>query len=589
MGLAEYFSRHARVADVLDALSDAALFVGSTMKILHANAPAKALMPLNGAREPLSHVLELTSRNGDALALKALHDEGQAKFSQLLLRTKSQRGKAIPVELRVRKLRRGSVWIIRDLRETERMRQLLERQLRRDPVTQLLNRPALEGHIRRTLTNVRAGGEAALCVIGLDHFAPLNDNHGAGVGDSVLKKVGAAVQSCLGQGFELGRLGSDQYAVLVSGKPETAVALCEGILQHLHRLRLMVRIPPVVAQEVSVRATATVLPLDPAWTVEEVLAGVDAATRASKERARGGTHLVRPDDPALLQRREESAIMELLVSTLEQNSFRLYAQPIACVSTEDVGRVVKYEVLLRIPGDANTLLSPALFLPLAERLGVMPYLDREVFREAVQVVRGCPAIRIRADSGAAILTVNLSGQTVTDPAFADYAISLFEEFSVPPHAVAFEITESAAVSDLDLALSSCINKLRAAGCKFALDDFGAGYSSFAYLKRLPVEFLKIDGSLVRDITRNAIDRHLITMIASTAQSIGMQTVAEFVGERETLEILAEAGVDYAQGYLIGRPKPIQYDSRSGRTCVAPNCSECAFIEQVEVSSARCRN
>ncbi len=283
-------------------------------------------------------------------------------------------------------------------------------------------------------------------------------------------------------------------------------------------------------------------------TMDEVVRTADLACYMAKEKGRNRVQIHDPGDSELLHRFGEMAWVQRIHEALDDQRFCLYAQKIIPLGAErETGEHM--ELLLRLRNKDGCLVSPADFIPAAERYGLMPILDRWVVREAFKTLS-----QLVGGNRIATCAINLSGATFNDEKFIDYIQQQFDIYGIPPSMICFEITETSAIANLDSA-NCFIGILQQLGCRFSLDDFGSGMSSFAYLKHLPVDYLKIDGSFVKDMLDDPIDRAMIEMINRIGQVMGKRTIAEFVENDRILEALRAIGVDYAQGYGIGKPEP----------------------------------
>jgi len=282
-------------------------------------------------------------------------------------------------------------------------------------------------------------------------------------------------------------------------------------------------------------------------TLEALLVHADQAMYQAKAHGRNVVAIYQPDADFSAQVQRRLTSERLIRQALEQNGFVLYAQPILDLAT---GHIPHYELLLRMLDAGGDLLPPAAFLDVAERFGLIHQIDRWVVRQAIGLMA-----RLEQEGQQICLEVNLSARALTD---AELLVLLRRELAatgIDPHRLVFEITETAAIADIDAAMAF-VHEMKALGCRFALDDFGAGFSSFDRLKRLPVDYLKLDGSFIRNLPSDEEDRHLVKAMVDVARGLGKRTIAEFVENGETLEKLQESGVDYAQGYHVGRPRPI---------------------------------
>lgn len=381
----------------------------------------------------------------------------------------------------------------------------------------------------------------------LDNFQQANDSCGHAVGDALLKEIAELLLGKLRARDTLGRIGGDAFSLLLENCPERKarhiaesmiaairqVKFCLGGTQH--GLNASVGLVPVTAQCQDVR---------------QLLHQADLACSTAKRRNHGGVHIHVSNFDA--SERQQSPISHLarLREALDNDRLELYAQPIVALSAQ-AERPLHYELLLRLLGRHNEVISPEAFIPTAERYGLMRSIDRWVIQtalhDAAAVLNGCP------NSG---IIINLSGTSLNDNSLVDFVRGQLATSSVAAHRICFEITETAAINSL-IQAAQLIHAIKAMGCRFALDDFGSGLSSFAYLKHLPVDYLKIDGSFVRDMVEDSIDRAIVAAMNKVGHLMGIQTIAECVETAAIVEMLKSLGVDYAQGYSIGRPRPLQ--------------------------------
>jgi EAL domain-containing protein (putative c-di-GMP-specific phosphodiesterase class I) len=287
--------------------------------------------------------------------------------------------------------------------------------------------------------------------------------------------------------------------------------------------------------------------------MEETLRAADIACYMAKEKGRNRVQVYHPSDSELVQRVSEMAWVQRIRNGLDEGRFCLFAQEIRALNS-DASDGSHVELLLRLRDEHGKLVQPGSFMPAAERYGVMPLIDRWVIRNAFALL----AARLGASEPAGISScaINLSGATFGDDDFVDYVRRQFEIYPVPPEMICFEITETSAIANLPSA-KRLIQALKKLGCRFSLDDFGTGMSSFSYLKHLPVDVIKIDGGFITEMLNSKVDRAMVEMIVHLAKVMGKSTVAEFVESDEILCALREIGVDYAQGYAIGKPLPFE--------------------------------
>jgi diguanylate cyclase (GGDEF)-like protein len=431
--------------------------------------------------------------------------------------------------------------------ELRRSRDHLQHLATHDSLTDLPNRRALEASLDRLVTSSRQRGlHGAVAVIDLDGFKYVNDSRGHAVGDTLLVKVSELLRQTLRPRDVLGRLGGDEFAVLLADTdPEQAEAVGQRILMALRNGVLLAEGGRAVRTTASIGLA--VFGPDTQVSGEQLLVDADIAMYDAKEAGRDRMALSGGSDPHQVDLRERHAWLERVRDALENDRFVLHGQPIVDLAT---GEVSRHELLLRMVNEDGTLVPPAAFLGVAERAGVIGTIDRWVLARACAMLREAQLAGDRP-----VYSVNLSGPSVGDREVLEL---LENELATLPHprgALLLEVTETAAVGDLERAREFA-DRLQSLGCSLALDDFGSGYGSFAYLKQLPFDVLKIDGQFVRELVVSQEDQAVVTALVTIAQALGKQTVAEFVEDAETFDLLRTIGVDQAQGYFIGRPGPL---------------------------------
>ena len=428
-----------------------------------------------------------------------------------------------------------------DITERKRMEESLHHLADHDSLTGLWNRRRFTEELERRLAWCRRYAEDAVLVeLDLDNFKLVNDALGHAAGDEVLRRVAEALALRVRPGDSLCRVGGDEFAVLLVGvTPAEAERRAQEICAAIRPCAMVASGHPVHA---TVSAGAVSL-ADYAGSAQEIFIAADLAMyeakRSGRNRAvhhRGDTHGMRTVNEGLrlAARLREAIASERLV---------IYAQPI--FDLQD-GTLVMHELLVRMIGEDGGLVAPGVFLSVAERFGLMRDLDRWMIERAAELAGARPGVR---------LAVNLSGRSLTDAELADHIEDVFSRHGAAPSQLIFEVTETEAIANIEQA-QRLGKRLRAIGCEFALDDFGAGFSSFAYLKALPLDYLKIDGEFVRELLVNPTDRLLVRALQDVASGMGKRTVAEFVSDEPTRELLRELGVDYGQGFHLGHPLPV---------------------------------
>ena len=441
----------------------------------------------------------------------------------------------------------GVVLVFHDVSEQRRMSGEMTYRATHDALTGLVNRAEFETRLQRLLRKSHdEQSEHALFYIDLDQFKLVNDACGHAVGDQLLQQVSKLLAEAIRARDTLARLGGDEFAIILEHCTQAQAKLvAQKICDRMEVFRFMHE-----DRRFRIGTSIGLVPVDRRWTdTAAIQQAADTSCYAAKEAGRNRVHVWFDSDVAMQARHLEIQWTSRIERALDEGGFVLFAQRIEPLKASSAG--LHAEVLLRLKNDDGSLVPPGAFLPAAERFRLISRIDRWVLSQALEWLQGLPE-----PQRVACLSVNLSGQSVGDRAFHAWATELLGGVG---HGICgqlcLEITETAAVTNLGDA-AVFIRQVRAAGVKVALDDFGAGASSFGYLKSLPVDYLKIDGQFVRDLVSDALDDAAVRCFVDVARVVGVQTVAEFVEEPAVLRRLGEIGVDFAQGYLLHRPAPL---------------------------------
>jgi diguanylate cyclase (GGDEF)-like protein/PAS domain S-box-containing protein len=433
---------------------------------------------------------------------------------------------------------------LQDIDGRKSLESQLEHLADHDPLTGLYNRRRFARELARQLAYARRyGGRGAVLMVDVDDLKRINDRFGHAVGDELIAGVAALLRERLRSTDVLGRMGGDEFAVLV---PNTTVEAAEALAAELGRVVREESGHASAAVGSAAAVTASIglafFDADDELSGRDVLVAADHAMYAAKEGGRNrfasqselgeGAGAMRLTWPGRIRR------------ALEHDLFELHAQPVIDLQT---GEVCQHELLIRLPGDDDELILPGAFLYTAERFGMAAELDRWVVANAAALLGGA--------SDELRLEVNLSAESLGDAELPLFVEQQLSDAGIDPARLIFEVTETAAISNLAQA-RAFVQRLTGLGCGFALDDFGAGFGSFYYLKHLPLDYLKIDGEFVRNLPSSQIDQVLVASVVQIARGLGKQTIAEFVGDADTVDLLRALGVDYAQGFYTGRPLPV---------------------------------
>ncbi|MET3130277.1 diguanylate cyclase (GGDEF)-like protein/PAS domain S-box-containing protein [Oxalobacteraceae bacterium GrIS 1.11] len=513
-------------------------------------------------RSTLRLVDEFSGEEMEHVAVKCLQQRqaiGVSSHSQLVTRD----GRRIAVEESAAPIWSrdgailGAVVVFRDVSHERKLSQQLSWQASHDALTGLINRREFESQVATALHSAKQQGHVhALLYMDLDQFKIINDTCGHGAGDALLQALAKMLQTRMRDSDVLARLGGDELGVLLPHCPPAhAQVIADQLRQSIRQFRF---VWDTHSFELGVSIGLVEIDHD-SKSMTELLIAADQACYQAKEQGRNRIHVYRESDLMLAKRHGEMMWVSRLNEAFELHYFRLYAMPIVHLRQQSE---THDEVLIRILNGKGDLILPGAFIPAAERYDLMISIDRWVIKTVCHHIKSVrdslPTLQALEDSQQrrpALYSINLSGLSLSDKSLHAYITEQFVRYAVAPEQICFEITETAVIANLPQA-QLFMAGLKKLGCRFSLDDFGSGLSSFGYLRALPVDYLKIDGVFVRDIATNAINRAMVKAINEVGHVMGIQTVAEYVEDDATLAVIRELGIDYAQGYAVGRLRPL---------------------------------
>jgi diguanylate cyclase (GGDEF)-like protein/PAS domain S-box-containing protein len=548
----------------LDSLGEALITTDMTGRIDYANAAAAALLGMDARSlegrtvEQVITLVDETDRkllkDPVDLALRGTTTVGLGRRAFLLSRIA---GAERSIELTASPLRSrdngadeitGAVVLLHDVTELRGITRQMSYQATHDALTGLTNRLEFESRLSGSLEAVRRGESAhVLCFIDLDHFKAVNDSSGHQAGDSLLREVAKLMREAVRDSDTVARVGGDEFALLLPGCPlakgrQIADDLARKVAEH--RFVWRDRIHSVGASIGLVELTRD------SGSVEEILAAADSACYVAKKQGAGKVVVYSARDEVAARHSGEIHWLRILQSALRDNQFRLFWQPIM-PAYGDNGGGPAMEVLVRLANEQGQELSPQELVRAAERYRLMGLVDRWVLQTTFTAL-GRGAIALPAGRS---LAINISGQTLSDTQFLEFVVESFDRSGVEPEQICFEIAESAVAQNLEAA-RRFVGVLHGMGCFFALDDFGSNLGSFSSLKNLPMDYLKIDGSFMHNLARDSVNQAMVTATIKLARSLNFKVIAEQVEDAAGLDAARSAGVDYVQGYAVGRPKPL---------------------------------
>jgi diguanylate cyclase (GGDEF)-like protein/PAS domain S-box-containing protein len=553
------FNEKERAQVTLQSIGDAVVTTDALGNIDYLNPVAEQLTGWE-AREafgaPIEHVIKLTDEGSrDVVANPVRHclEEGRvaALADNIVLTardgsTVAIQDSAAPIRDRAGQIV-GAVMVFHDVSKERQLHRRLTYLATHDTLTGFINRREFEERLSAALSAVRSAPELAGAVLylDLDQFKVVNDTCGHAAGDLLLRQLGELLRAKVPMGGDVARLGGDEFAVLLRDCAfEEASKVGETLREAISSFRFTWG-----DSALQVGVSIGIVPIDSTTdSVRSLLSAADVACYMAKDLGRNRVHVYEEGDAA--ERHQEMQWVAKINRALEERRFELHFQPIVPIGA-GVEKWPHYELLLRLRDERDTLVSPTQFIPAAERYNLMPSVDRWVVGHTLKTL----AYRGEAGVSPYTLAINLSGNTLNDSRFLEFVLGAVSEHAIPPGAICFEITETAAIANLGQVVTF-MRALKARGCEFSLDDFGTGLSSLTYLKTLPVDYVKIDGQFVRNVLRDAADECVVESIANMARAFHIHAIAERVESREIMRRLGELGVGFAQGYYVAVPRPV---------------------------------
>jgi len=552
------FAEKDRALVTLQSIGDAVISTDASARIDYLNPVAERLTgwTVHEARGlPIGDVLQLideSTRNPVAYTLDRVLINGEISVPSDHIVLVNRRGEELAIQETATPIRNregaaiGAVIVFGDVTKERRLKRALSYQASHDALTGLINRREFDTRLESAVISAQRGeGEYVLLYVDLDQFKVVNDTCGHTAGDRLLRDITSLLQTRVRASDTIARLGGDEFGLLLERcSLEQAERVADSIRQAIHGYRFLWG-----ANSLSVGASIGVVRIARETTsAASVFSAADIACYAAKDGGRNRVQVYERDHGT--NRHREMQWVGRIARAVEDERLELYAQRIVGVSA-NTSDTPFFELMVRLRDEDGTLVPPSEFIPAAERYNVMVMVDRWVVGRAIELLTAC----IKQGRRLPLVAVNLSGTSINDEDFLEYILSRLHDERVAK-ALCFEITETAAVASLSKA-TYFMRELKARGCRFSLDDFGSGVSSFVYLKTLPVDFLKIDGHFAAHVATDAVDRSMVEAIAKIGRAMQVATIAEKVESAEVLQVLKQIGVDYIQGFHLAEPCAIE--------------------------------
>jgi len=499
-------------------------------------------------------IIPLELRDKHHMGMKRLLTTGETAILNTRIETTAQhaQGYQFPIELTITRIEEEEqtyfTAYLRDLSEAHELKKELTYQASHDALTGLMNRHAFEEHAKRVFDESDEGTQHCLLYLDLDQFKVVNDSCGHVAGDALLQQISQMLHKRKRVSDTLARLGGDEFAVLLEGCPlEKAQGITTGLIEAVQQYHFYWE-----DKVFTIGVSVGLVPVQGHFIdFTELLSAADAACYKAKEEGRNRFYVFKHDDVELSRRRGEMAWVSRIREAIQEDRLLLYKQAIQPIGEAGKSDKLHCEILLRMKDADGTIIGPDQFIPAAERYNLMLSVDKWVIDKTFYWLSQQSDLLNQVN----MLSINLSGFSITDSSIASYIHEKLQQYDIPAGIICFEITETAAITNLVKAIQ-LLDQVHKLGCLFALDDFGSGVSSFGYLKNLPVDFLKIEGEFVRDIATNPINLAMVKSINEIGHVMGKQTIAEYVEDQQTVDLLRVIGVDFVQGFVFSRPEPL---------------------------------
>ncbi len=563
----ELFQEKELAQVTLQSIGDAVITTDAQGCIRHLNPVAEQLTGWSSAEAQGCAVYEVfrvvneSTRQTEIKLIDTVLTTGQIAISDQQAMLIAQNGRECAIDHSAAPIRDrnsqilGAVMVFRDVSQSRQLTQQMSWQASHDALTGLVNRYQFEKLLQQALKTAQQDHQQhVLCYLDLDQFKIVNDTCGHAAGDELLRQVAQLLQQPLRSTDTIARLGGDEFSVLLHQcSLDRAQVIAQQLCQHLQSFRFTWN-----QQTFSIGVSIGLVAIHyDSQNITSLLSAADAACYAAKARGHNRIHIYQLDDLDLVQQRGTQRWSRRIKQALEEDRFRLYGQAIVPTTPAYQGKRQCCEILLRMVDEQDQVVNAASFIPAAERYNLMPEIDRWVIRQFLADHFKPPQMPQPGATQPSRYMINLSGASIGDEQFLRFLQEQFQQYPYAARQICFEITETAAISNLNQAILF-IQDLKQLGCKFALDDFGSGLSSFAYLKTLPVDYLKIDGHFIKDMAHDPATQAIVESINHIGHVMGLQTIAESVGDSSTRKQLQDMGIDYVQGFGIALPCSMTY-------------------------------